>query len=134
MQGLLEEECPDDVFEDWEKFTDQCACQFRCQFVTHNLLRVQENVSPHLRNVKFNYFESHEGKNFSDTIGALAKQALYRPMKWSSILSDGVGDVSPDADQEMVIAEQVKQMIISGMNYENGTVALATSYSSGKQT
>lgn len=100
--------------------TDQCAAQFRSQFVLQNLLNVNRNVSPRLQNVQFNYFQSHEGINFSDTIGAIAKQAFNRAKSCASTQNDGVGAVDSDADQEMVICEQVKQLKLSGLNFENG--------------
>ena len=111
---------PEEEIEDWDRVTDNCASQFKSQFVVEKLLNVNQNVSPRLRNVQFNYFESHEGKNFSDTIGAIGKQAYTRAKSRASTQNDGVGVVDSDADQEMVICNQVKQLMLSGLNFEGG--------------
>ena len=119
---IIKEELPDEEFEEWERKTDNAVSQFKSQFVVNNLLNVNEKVSPRLKNVSFNYFESHEGKNLSDTIGAIGKQAFNRAKNRTSILNDGVGSVEPDVDQDMVICNQVKDMILSGLTFEDGRV------------
>ena len=103
------------------RWTDQCAGQFRSQFVVNNLFHIRD-ICPDLESATFKYFESHEGKNVSDLIGAMAKQSFARSISRSSNLLDGLGNNDDDADQEMVVAEQIKERMLSGLTFEDGKV------------
>ena len=81
----------------------------------NNLLNVQKNVSSSLESVDFCYFESNEGKNLSDTVGSLVKQAIARETLRTT---EGVGDDSPD--QRLAIAEELKRRVLAGLNIEDG--------------
>ena len=98
----------------WKRLSDNAASQFKCQFVVNNLLNVQKNVSSSLESVDFCYFESNEGKNLSDTVGSLVKQAIARETLRTT---EGVGDDSPD--QRLAIAEELKRCVLAGLNIED---------------
>ena len=105
------------------RWSDQCAGQFRSQNTNYNLLCTRERVCQQLLDVIWNYFESHEGKNTSDMLGGLCKQAYLAIMRrLFNLLNavDGVGVVDPDADQLMAIAEQVKERMLAGLNIVDG--------------
>ena len=101
----------------WIRKTDNAACQFKCQYVLNNLLKIRKKVSSSLESVRFDYFEANEGKNLSDTLGSIAKQAIERE---SLRASDGVGDNSPD--QRMVIAHELKRRLLAGLHFDDGQV------------
>ena len=48
------------------------------QDVVANMLSATENYQ--VKNVSFNYFESHEGKSCSDSIGLIVKYSFTRGM------------------------------------------------------
>ena len=85
------------------RHSDQCAAQFRSQYSNFHLLHIRQNVSPQLETACFSYFKSHKGKNSSDTVGSLAKQAFFRASGCIGIGNDRVGN--EESDQEMAIAE-----------------------------
>ena len=106
----------------WIRWSDQCAAQFRSRFVVENLLKTRERVSSKLTSVAFSYFESHEGKNLSDTIGGILKQAYARATGWISGPNDGVGNDGDSAHQPMVIADQIKERMMQGLTFVDGRV------------
>ena len=107
----------------WARFLDQYPGQFRSRFVNDNLLHAPERIARLLQEIVFLYFESHEGKNSSDSLGALAKQADARAVARGCNILDGLRvEGGGDADAMSRILEQVKARILSGMTFENGRV------------
>ena len=60
----------------WLQFSDVCAAQFSSKFCTADLMHANKEFD--LLQSAFHYFESHEGKNKSDTIGSIVKAAFDR--------------------------------------------------------
>ena len=58
------------------RLTDGCAHEFRSRFTNSQLKKAKEEFQ--LDRVTFAYYEANEGKNKSDTTGAIAKQAFTR--------------------------------------------------------
>ena len=67
------------VIEYWMWWTDGCGGQFRSRFVNADLMKKAKQIF-RLKGVSFEYFEAHDGKNTSDTIGSLVKGAFLRGM------------------------------------------------------
>jgi hypothetical protein len=67
----------------WARFTDGAASQYRSRFVTAKLLSAQKDFG--LQNVAYHYYEAHEGKNVSDSIGSIVKCAYLRAMANSDL-------------------------------------------------
>ena len=59
------------------RWTDNCPNQYKCKYTNQKLLDAPQSlgVGGH---VEWNYFEPGEGKNSSDSLGALAKLAYFR--------------------------------------------------------
>ena len=55
----------------WIRYSDVCWAQFKSGYVVADMLRATENYQ--VKSVSFKYFESHEGKSCSDSIGSIAK-------------------------------------------------------------
>ena len=55
----------------WIRYIDGCGAQFKSEYVVADMLRATENYQ--VKSVSFKYFESHEGKSCSDSIGSIAK-------------------------------------------------------------
>ena len=53
----------------WIHYSDGCGAQFKSEYVVADMLHASENYQ--VKSVSFNYFESHEGKNCSDSIGSM---------------------------------------------------------------
>ena len=64
------------VIEHWQRWSDGCGAQFKSRFVNHDLLQAQSSFN--LTSASFSYFEAHEGKNTSDTIGSIVKCAFLK--------------------------------------------------------
>ena len=60
----------------WQRWSDGCRAQFKSKFVNSDLLKAKESCQ--LENASFSYFEAHEGKNTSDTIGSIVKCAFLK--------------------------------------------------------
>ena len=60
----------------WVRFSDGCSAQFKSRFVNADLQNSLELFG--LETATFNYYESHERKNISDSIGSMAKASLRR--------------------------------------------------------
>ena len=60
----------------WVRFSDGCGAQFKSRFATPDLPKFL--IEQKLKSAAYHYYESHEGKNISDTIGSMAKSALRR--------------------------------------------------------
>ena len=60
----------------WQRWTDGCGEQFRSRFCNSDCLKANEKFG--LEKSSWEYFEAHEGKNTSDTIGSLIKCAFLR--------------------------------------------------------
>ena len=61
-------------FKNWGRFTDGCGSQFKSRFCNADAIE----WASHFEHVGFHYYESHEGKNISDTIGSIVKCAFLR--------------------------------------------------------
>ena len=78
--------------ENLARFFDTCSGQFRSQYCNWDL-KQKKTILNIPGNVKHHYFEPNEGKNLSDTIGALAKQAFKRGMIKNYIGISTIGDI-----------------------------------------
>ena len=119
---IFTEECFPPLF--WGRWSDQCPGQFRSRFVNDKLLHIRERIFALLQVVLFMYFESHEGKNLSDTLGGLVKQAYARAVGWTSNVADGLGSdgTAGAVDQLLAIMEQVRARMLAGLTFDNGKV------------
>ena len=63
-------------FNHWIQYTDGCSGQFKSGYCIADLFEVSDQLN--IPNAKFSYFESHEGKSTSDTIGSIVKGAFTR--------------------------------------------------------
>ena len=69
----------------WWRWSDQCAAQFKSQFVNeklrvaHHSMQMIEGAEVH-----FLYFETGEGKNESDTWGSIIKLAYNRAIQYNT--------------------------------------------------
>ena len=73
------------------RFSDGCASQFKSRHCNSDLKSLNEDLS--VSQVTWHYFESHEGKNLSDTLGSIAKQAYKRGIKRENIGVQNASDV-----------------------------------------
>ena len=96
--------------ENWERETDNCFAQYKSQYVVEDLFAVKEKDSPALKSVSFNYFESNEGKNLSDTIGSLFKHAVERQ---TALVTEALPNYS-----RLEIAKEIVRRGLAGMNIE----------------
>ena len=64
------------TIDHWQRWSDGCGAQFRSKFVNHDLL--QAPCTFDVQSGSFSYFETHEGKNTSDTIGSIVKCAFVK--------------------------------------------------------
>ena len=55
-----------------------CGSQFKSGYVVADMLRATENYQ--VKSVSFIYFESHDGKCCSDSIGSIVKHSFTRGM------------------------------------------------------
>ena len=55
-----------------------CVAQFKSGYVVADMLRATENSQVKIES--FSYFESHEGKSCSDSIGSIVKFSFTRGM------------------------------------------------------
>ena len=78
----------------WQRWLDGCGAQFKSKFVNSNLLKAKESFQ--LENASLSYFEAHEGKNASDTIGSIVKCTF---LKGIANENQGIGKAS---DVELV--------------------------------
>ena len=62
----------------WARFTDGCGAQFKSGFTAADLFNALDILN--LKSASFNFFESHEGKSISDSIGSIVKCAFVRGM------------------------------------------------------
>ena len=62
----------------WQRWADGCSGQFRSQFCNASCIRAKDDFG--LQTVSWQYFEAHEGKNLSDTLGSIAKCEVKRQM------------------------------------------------------
>ena len=75
----------------WIRFSDGCGAQFKSGYAVADLFRTKESFN--LENVCFNFFESHEGKNTSDSIGSIVKCAFLRGMLKSDQGKENIDDI-----------------------------------------
>ena len=120
MVQIVKEEAFDPV--GYTRHSDNCTNQFKSRNTVRNLNDIQEEVSPNLKYGCFQFFEAHEGKNLSDCIGGIGKQAYARSSVRKRGSVDGAGDADNAADQPMVIAEQMKAGIEEGLSFVDGRV------------
>ena len=111
MVEVMEEEAfsPETI----TRWSDNCASQFKSGKVVADLIDIKDRVSPNLKSARFCFFESHEGKNLSDTIGSMAKGALSRATLRTL---SGVGN-----NPEEVVLE-VKERLLSNLKFIEGRV------------
>ena len=62
----------------WQRWSDGCSSQFRSEFC--NAFCAQSCNEFNLKSTSWEYFESNEGKNISDTLGSLVKCEAQRQM------------------------------------------------------
>ena len=62
----------------WHRFSDGCKGQFKSGYVAADMF--ENKTLFELESIAFHYFESHEGKSISDSIGSIAKCAFLRAM------------------------------------------------------
>ena len=60
----------------WVRYSDGCKGQFKSGYCVADLFKATEKFN--IKNATFNFFESHEGKSTSDTIGSIVKCAFIR--------------------------------------------------------
>ena len=99
MFQIVREKCP---INNWLRFSDACASQFRSRKVNAKLLDAP--VDFQLQHVSFDYFEAHEGKNISDSIGSIVKCAFQRSIAKSD---QGITEVREIVD---IIKKEVKNV------------------------
>ena len=85
----------------WKRLTDGCDGQFRSGFTLADLMKACERFQ--LQRASFDFFEAHEGKNVSDTIGSIVKCAFVRAMHKNE---QGVHNASDIVD---VIRSELKE-------------------------
>ena len=78
MFEIIREQLPGREILHWQRWTDGCGSQFRSRFVNVHLKKARETFE--LESSSFCYFEAHEGKNVSDTIGSIIKCAFTKEM------------------------------------------------------
>ena len=71
--------------------SDTCAGQFRSQFCNFDLQEKKKVLC--LQHVTNHFFEPHEGKNISDTIGSIAKGAFNRGKAKKDVGISGISQV-----------------------------------------
>ena len=84
----------------WIRYSDGCSAQFKSGFAIADMFESKELFN--LNGVSFNFFESHEGKSVSDSIGSIVKCAFIRGMMKSE---GGVQDLN---DIHELIESQIK--------------------------
>ena len=62
----------------WARFRDGCGAQFKSGFTAADLFNALDIQN--LKSASFNFFEPHEGKSISDSIGSIVKCAFVRGM------------------------------------------------------
>ena len=60
------------------RFSDSCASQYRSRYTNSDLRSLNDFLD--VEHITWNYYEAHEGKNLSDTIGSIVKGAYKRAM------------------------------------------------------
>ena len=75
----------------WIRYSDGCGAQFKSGYVVADMLRATENYQ--VKSVSFNYFEFHEGKNCSDSIGSIVKCSFTRGMLKSQQAVCNIDDI-----------------------------------------
>jgi hypothetical protein len=105
------------VPEGYIRWSDGAASQFKSRFVLHNLLHVDELISPHLKTALYCFFESHEGKNASDTLGSIIKAAIGRASMTTQQGFGGPSDEEGEEQIELTILRQLKERIMSTLNF-----------------
>ena len=75
---IIREELPFKQIDYWQRWADACAAQFRSRYCNGKLKSACKDLV--LKRASFCYFEAHEGKNISDTIGSIVKCAFIRRM------------------------------------------------------
>ena len=60
----------------WVRYSNGCKGQFKSGYCVADLFEATEKFN--IKNATFNFFESHEGKSTSDTIGSIIKCAFIR--------------------------------------------------------
>ena len=60
----------------WIRFSDGCSAQFKSGFAAADLFDAPDVFD--ITSASFNFFESHEGKSTSDSIGSIVKCAFLR--------------------------------------------------------
>jgi hypothetical protein len=79
--------------QNWKRYSDGCPGQYKSKFVVWDLLMAPQILSKPLKHITYNFFESHEGKNLSDTIGSIAKTAFSRATWRTNAGLDTIEDV-----------------------------------------
>ena len=100
MFQIIRRKCPGAV-QNWVRFSDGCASQFRSRKVNADLLKSQKDFD--LNQVSFQYFEANEGKNISDSIGSIVKCAFQR-----GIMKRNEG-ITTAAEIVKIIRDEVKE-------------------------
>ena len=73
------------------RFTDTCSQQFRSRNTNADLRSLQSALGVNM--ITWHYFEANEGKNLSDSIGALTKSAFTRGVKKLDCGVGGIDDI-----------------------------------------
>ena len=75
----------------WIHYSDGRGTQFKSGYVVADMLHATENYQ--VKSVSFNYFESHEGKSCSDSIGSIVKCLFTRGMLKSQQAVSNIDDI-----------------------------------------
>lgn len=72
---IIRERVPHPI-QHWVRYSDTCTGQFRSKFTMLKLVQAKEDLK--LESAGWSFFEAHEGKNTSDTIGSIVKCAFLK--------------------------------------------------------
>ena len=73
MFNILQEKLNRPI-KNWIRYSDGCKGQFKSGYVAADLFQAPELFN--VEHAEFNFFESHEGKSISDSIGTIIKCAF----------------------------------------------------------
>ena len=90
--------------KNWIRFSDGCGAQFKSGYAVADLFNAKETFK--LENAWFNFFESNEGKNTSDSIGSIVKCAFLRAILKSQGGVDDIDDILSLINSELKAATE----------------------------
>ena len=110
MFDIIKQKINEDI-KHWVIFRDGCEAQFKSRFATPELPKFL--LEQKLKSAAFNYYESHEGKNISDTIESMAESALRRAIIKTNTLPRDAAVVVDLIKQEIGSStEKIENIII----------------------